>query len=141
MKKMVIAAGLAMGMLLGVTDVYAGGWGLGPGSGRGNGAGGWGASNLTAEQQAKMQDLRQKHYNDVAPLREKMFSLRRELRTLWSDPKADSKTIEEKTKEMKALRDQMRDKGVQFRLEARSLLTPDQIKTFGSGCGQGSGQV
>ena len=86
-----------------------------------------------------MQELHQKHYNEVAPLREKMFSLRQELRTLWSDPKADSKAIEEKTKEMNALRNQMQDKKVQFRLETRSLLTPDQIKAFGSGCGQGFG--
>ena len=162
MKKMVIAAGLAVVMLLSVTYVYAGGWGYGLGSGRGNCAGfrgasdvsrcdwgrgcgrnnrggGWGALNLTSEQQTKMQELRQKHYNQVAPLREKMFGLRQELRTLWSDPKADSKAIEAKTKEMNALRDQMRDKGVQFRLEARGLLTPDQIKAFGAGCGQGYG--
>jgi Spy/CpxP family protein refolding chaperone len=111
MKKMVIAAGLAVVMLLGVTYVYAGGWGFGPGSGRGNCAGSWGTSDLTSEQQTKMQELQQKHYNEVAPLREKMFSMRQELRTLWSDPKADSKAIEAKTKEMNVLRDQMRDKG------------------------------
>jgi Spy/CpxP family protein refolding chaperone len=163
MKKTVIAVGLAVVMLLGVTYVYAGGRGYGPGSGRGNCAGfrgasdvsrcdwgrgggrgnygeGWGVSNLTSEQQTKMRELRQKHHNEVAPLREKMFSMKEELRVLWSDPKADSKAIEAKTKEMNVLRDQMRDKGVQFRLEARSLLTPEQIKAFGSGCGQGCGK-
>jgi protein CpxP len=139
MKKMIVVAGLAVVMLLGVTYVYAGGWGLGPGGGRGNCAGGWGASNLTSEQQTKMQELRQKHYDEVAPLREKMFSLRQELRTLWSDPKADSNVIQSKTKEMSDLRDQMQEKMVQFRLEARNLLTADQIKEFGAGCGQGFG--
>ncbi len=139
MKKMVIAAGLAVVMFLGGTYVYAGPSGFGPGNGRRDCAGGWGAMNLTSEQQTKIQELRQKHYNEVAPLRNKMFSMREELRTLWSDPKADSNTIQEKTKEINALRNQMQDKRVQFRLGARSLLTPDQIKGFGAGCGQGCG--
>jgi periplasmic protein CpxP/Spy len=139
MKKTVIALGLAVVLLLGITYVYAGGPGFGPGNGPRNCAGGWGASNLTSEQQTKMQEVRQKHYNEVAPLRDKMFSLRQELRTLWSDPKADSKAIEGKTKEMNALRDQMQDKMVQFRLDARNLLTPDQIQALGTGCGQGCG--
>ena len=136
---MVIAAGLAVVILLGITSVYAGGWGFGPGGGRGNCAGCLGASNLTSEQQTKIQELRQKHFSEVTPLREKMFSLRQDLRTLWSDPTADSKVLQEKTKEMSALRDQMQEKMVQFRLDARNLLTPDQIKAIGGGCGQGFG--
>ena len=139
MKKMVIAAGLAVVMLLGVTSVYAGGWGLGPRGGRGNCAGCLGASNLTSEQEKEIQELRQKHFSEVAPLREKMVSLRQALRALWSDPKADSKAIQEKTKEMSALRDQLQEKMVQFRLDARNLLTPDQIKAIGGGCGQDFG--
>ena len=139
MKKTLIALGLVVAMLLGITYVYAGGPGFGPGHGRRNCAGGLGASNLTSEQQTKMQELRQKHYNEVAPFRDKMFSLRQEIRTLWSDPKADSKVIQSKTKEMSDLRDQMQDKMVQFRLEARNLLTPDQIQALGTGCGQGCG--
>jgi len=139
MKKTVIALGLAVVILLGITYVYAGGPGFGPGRGPRNSAGGLGAANLTSEQQTKLQELRQKHYNEVAPFRDKMFSLRQEIRTLWSDPKADPKVIQSKTKEMSDLRDQMQDKMVQFRLDARNLLTPDQIQALGAGCGQGCG--
>ena len=139
MKKTVIALGLAVVILLGITYVYASGPGFGQGRGQKNCAGGFGAANLTSEQQTKLQELRQKHHNEAAPFRDKMFSLRQEIRTLWSDPKADPKVIQSKTKEMSDLRDQMQDKMVQFRLDARNLLTPNQIQALGAGCGQGCG--
>ena len=141
MKKTLVVIGLVVVMFLGVSYVYARGPGFGSGRGPGVGPencpGFGGASNLTSEQQTQMRDLQQKHYNEVAPLREKMYNLRQELRTLWADPKADPTVIQDKEKQMSELRDQMRDKGVQFRLEARNLLTPDQISAFGAGPGKG----
>ena len=141
MKKTLVVLGLVAVMFLGVSYVYARGSGFGSGRGVGAGPGNCpgfgGASNLTSEQQTQMRDLRQKHYDEMAPVREKMFSLRQELRTLWSDPKADPKVLQDKERQMSELRDQARDKGVQFRLEARNLLTPDQISAFGAGCGKG----
>jgi Spy/CpxP family protein refolding chaperone len=145
MKKTLVVLGLVVVMFLGVSYTYARGPGFGAGKGPGAGPGSGncpglgGASNLTSEQQTQMQGLRQKHYDEVAPLREKMFNVRQELRTLWSDPKADPKVIQSKTREMSDLRDQMQDKMVQFKLEARNLLTPDQISAFGAGCGKGGG--
>ena len=140
MKKAVVALGLAVVVVLAGTYVYAGGPGFGPGKGSRNCAAGWGAANLTSEQQTKMQGLRQQHYGEVAPLRDRMISLRQELRTLWSDPNADSTVIQAKTKEMNDLRAQMQDKGLHLRLEARNLLTPDQVQAMGAGCGMGSGR-
>ena len=93
--------------------------------------------NLTSEQQTQMKDLQQKHYNEMAPLREKMVNLRQELRTLWADPKADPKVIQGMEGQLSDLRNQMQDKGVQFRLEARKLLTPEQVSSFGAGPGKG----
>ena len=139
MKRTVIALGLAVAVALGATYVFAGGPGFGPGKGPRNCGGGWGTENLTSEQQTKMEELRQQHHNEVAPLRDKMVSLRQELQTLWSDPKADPKVIQAKAKEMNDLRDQMQDIMVEFRLETRNLLTPDQIQAMGAGCGQGPG--
>ena len=73
----------------------------------------------------------------MAPLREKMFNLRQELQALWADPKVDPQVIQDKENELNDLRTQMRDKAVQFKIEVRSYLTPEQIASFGSGCGQG----
>ena len=137
MKKTMFALGLAVLVVMGVSYVFAGGPGFGPGRGPGNCPGFWGVSNLTSEQQTKLQDLRQNHYNEVAPLREKMFNLRQELQALWADPKVDPQVIQDKENELNDLRTQMRDKAVQFKIEVRSYLTPEQIASFGSGCGQG----
>jgi Spy/CpxP family protein refolding chaperone len=145
MKKRMVAAGLIVMVALGVSYVFAGGPGSGPragGYGPGNGPGNCGSfmgvTDLTPEQQAKLQDLRKKHHEEMAPLREKMFSLRQDLQTLWADPKADPQVIQNKEKEMDTLRSQMREMAVQFKMEARSNLTPEQIaSSSGSGCGRG----
>jgi len=145
MKKTWVVLGLVAVMFLGVSYTYARGPGFGPGPGQGQGPGagpgncpGCGAaSNLTSEQQAQMKDLQQKHYSEMAPLREKMFNLRQELRTLWADPKSNPKDIQGKEGQLSDLRNQMQDKMVQFRLDARKLLTPDQISAFGAGPGKG----
>ena len=139
MKKAVIALGLVVVVLLGMTYVYAVGPGFGPGRGPRNWTGGWRAANMTAEQQAKLKDLRQKLRDDMAPVRDRMISLRQEIGTLWSDRKADPKDITIKTEEMKSLRDQMQDKMVEFALEVRNILTPDQLQAIGPNCGMGFG--
>ena len=137
MKKTMIALGLLALVLTGVSYVFAGAPGFGPGNGPGNCPGYRGVTNLTSEQQAQLQDLRQKHRNEAVPLRDQMFNLRQELRALWADPKADPQVITAKEKELNVLRNQMRENAVQFKLEARSFLTPEQISSFASGCGRG----
>jgi len=62
-----------------------------------------------------------------------------ELQSLWTDPKADNKAILDKEKELRELQNQLRDKGIQMKLEARKFLTPEQIANFGPGCGMGPG--
>lgn len=137
MKKTIIALGLVALMLLGVTYVYAKGPGFGSGHRTGWGPEKW--SSLTPEQQAKFQELRQKFNDETAQLRGAIFTKRLELQSLWANPKADPKAILEKEKELGTLREQLRDKAVRFKLEARNVLTPEQLAQFGSGWGMGSG--
>ena len=68
-----------------------------------------------------------------------MVTKRLELRSLWTDPKADSKAILDKERELRDLQNQMRDKAVQMRLEARKFLTPEQIANWRPGWGMGPG--
>ncbi len=134
MKKTIVALGLAAIMVLGVAYAFAQGQGPGPGFGPGHRPG-WGPekwSSLTPEQQAKFQDLRRKFREDNAKLIGEVVTKKLELRSLWSDPKADPKAILAKEKELTGLKDQLRDKAVQMRLEARKILTPEQIAQFGS---------
>lgn len=146
MKKTIVALGLVVVMLLGVTYAYAQGPGFGPGFGPGHRGttpqeswyqGRW--SSLTPEQKAKFQELRRKFSDENAKLIGAMVTKRLELRSLWTDPKADSKAILDKERELRDLQNQLRDKAVQMRLEARKFLTPEQITNFGPGGGMGPG--
>ena len=141
MKKTLVALGLVAVMFLGVSYVYARGPGFGagqgPGAGQGNCPGCGGALNLTPEQQTQMKELRQKHFEEMAPVREKMFNLRQELRALWAKPGVTKEEIQDKTQQMNQLRDQVQDKMVEHRLEAQKLLTPEQISAMGASPGKG----
>jgi Spy/CpxP family protein refolding chaperone len=145
MKKTLVVLSLAAIIVVGGTYVYAQGPGFGP---RANCAGvgprqdcpGFkGESALTPEQKTEFQQMREKFFNETAPLRETMRSKRLELRSLWTDPKADPKLIQEKETELRELSDQMKDKMVQLRLEARNTLTPEQLSQMGGCWGRGRG--
>jgi len=129
-------------MFLGVTYVYAHGPGFGQGHGMMHRQEEWAPGkglSLTPEQKAKFQELRRKFIEETAQLRGALLTKRVELQSLWTDPKADPKAIMDKEKELRDLQNQMRDKVVQNRLEARKLLTPEQITQLGQGRGMGPG--
>jgi len=140
MRKTIVVLGLVAVMLFGVAYVYAQGPGMGPGHRGMHESLGPGKDNpLTPEQKTKFQELRRKFREENAKLIGAAVTKRLELQSLWTDPKADSKAILDKEKELRDLQNQMRDKAVQMRLEARKFLTPEQITNFGPGCGMGPG--
>jgi len=147
MKKTLLALSLITVLILGVTYVYAQNPGHGPGQGPG-----WKGEhcresgnpgkfpNLTPEQKANFQELRRKFNEETAQLRESLVSKRIELQSLWTNPNADPKAIVDKEKELRDLQNQMKDKAVQAKLEARKFLTPEQIQESGPGMGRGFGR-
>jgi len=140
MKKTMIALGLVAVMLLSSAYVYAQGGGFGPGHREMRHHETWGSEKdnpLTPEQKAKFQELRRKFREDNAQLIGSMVAKRLELQSLWTDPKADSNTILAKEKELRNFKDQMMDKVVQMKLEARKFLTPEQIANWKPGWGMG----
>ena len=143
MKKKLIVLGLVVVMVLGVTYIYAQGPGSGPGH-RGMasqecwGSGKW--SSLTPEQKAKFQELRQKLNDETAQLRESILTKRLELQSLWTNSNAYPQAIMDKEKELRDLQNQMKDKALQVKLEARKFLTPEQIAEFGQHRGMGHGR-
>ena len=140
MKKAIAVLGLVVLIVVGVTYAYAQGPGSGPGH-RGMHES-WGPGRdypLTAEQKAKFQELRRKFREENAKLIGSIVTKKLELRSLWTDPKADSKAILDKEKELRDLKNQLMDKGVQMRLEARKFLTPEQIQNWTPGRGMGHG--
>ena len=144
MKKITVVAGLVALMLIGAAYyAFAQGPSYGPGPGR-MGQGNWGFQkgvNLTPEQKAKFQELRRKFNDDTAQLRGTLLTKRLELHSLWADPKSDSKAIMEKEREMTNLKDQLREKAVQMRIEARSILSPEQLSQITQRRGMGHGNM
>lgn len=142
MKKTMIALGLVAVMVLSISYAFAQGPGFGQRHGMMYGQEQWGptkASPLTPEQKTKFQELRRKFIEETAQLRGSILTKILELKSLWTNPTADPKAIVDKEKELRDLQNQMRDKAVQNRLEARKLLTPEQIATLGQGRGMGPG--
>ena len=77
------------------------GYGPGPGAGYGPGAGpgygpqgSWGPGlNLTAEQNQKIQAMREGHFKETLPLRNEMQIKKLELSTLWAQTNPDQDKI------------------------------------------------
>jgi protein CpxP len=94
--------------------------------------------NLTAEQTAKIKEMRQTQFKEMKPLLVQVFTKRDEIRKLWLEPSPDQAKITAAQKEMRFLRDQMEDRMTAYRLEAVKVLTPEQREKNGS-FGQGLG--
>jgi len=155
MKKMIVGlmvvallatAGLAMAQGWGRGMGYGPGPGAGYGPGSGMGYGPMGSSgpalNLTAEQNQKIQAMREGFFKETLPLRNEMQIKQLELRTLWAQTNPDQEKILAKQKEINALRAQMQEKATKNRLEMRKVLTPEQqaqLGAYGPGFGPGSG--
>jgi Spy/CpxP family protein refolding chaperone len=97
---------------------------------------------LDPQQKASLYELHRKFKGETAQLTGELVTKRQELQLLWTDPKADPEAILAKEGELRDLQNQMRDKVVHYRLEARKLLKPEQIEKleFMGGMGPGFGR-
>lgn len=136
-----------------VVLVAASAFAYGPGGGRGPCAGGACLGSdplrsaeklgLSAEQTARIKELREQHLKDIKPLQDKMFSKRGDLRLLWLEKNPDQEKILALQKELRDVRGQLQDKATTMRLAIYNLLTPEQkdkVKTAFTGRGMGRGQ-
>ena len=124
---------------------YGPGWGRGHGGAdcyRGADTSFLSQLNLTPEQTAKINALREANLRDTKSLKDNMFSKRGDLRLLWLQTNPDENKIAATQKEIRALRDQMQDKMTAYRLDVLKVLTPEQqqqVKSFKMGRGYGPG--
>ena len=113
-KTTIIGLGLVLGLALVATVALAWGPGFGPGFGRGFGGPAYGVPpipNLTAEQSAQIQALRDGFLKEIEPLQKELYTKGTELRNLWQSPNPDQATIAAKQKEMFNLRSQTPGEG------------------------------
>jgi len=83
--------------------------------------------NLSPEQKEKMKELRTRYHTDTRDLKYAIATKRLEMRKLFTDPKTDDATLQAKQNELNTLRQQLREKKFQKKLEWRKILTPEQI--------------
>ena len=147
MKKLVIVIGILMLGAVVAYPVFAHGpgWGRG-GQMWGNGGGsdcsrydGRGFRGTTEEQQAKLDELDQKFFNETADLRGKIWSKRAELGSLLNAQNPDENKIRALQKEISTLKGQMAEKRLTYRLEARKTVPGSGGYDRGNGRGHGKG--
>lgn len=139
MKKMHVGMLVVLFVALAAT-VFAFGPGSGPAGYGGAGGPGFMHLNLSKEQTDKIWQLKEKQRNETSAIRYELFQKKNELRSLYANPGADDAAILAKQKEVNALRTKLQDKMVQFRLDERKILTPEQLKQVNeSGRGFGFG--
>lgn len=139
----IITLGLLSAAAVATTAVA--GPGRGPGYGPCGPAAGPGINrlDLTTDQMAKINKLRETFAGDTKALRDQTASKRDALRKLWFETTPDQAKITAAQKELNALRDQLQAKSTAFRLEVNKVLTPEQkekAKFYAAGPGFGPGQ-
>jgi Spy/CpxP family protein refolding chaperone len=88
---------------------------------------------LSKEQMDKMWQLREQLRADTSALRHEVFQRRLEMRTLFANPATEEAMLIAKQKELFSLTQKLKDRLLQFRIEQRRILTPEQIKKLGEG--------
>lgn len=126
-------AGLSWAQPQGMGDMGLGGFGMGMGMGPGHGRG-MAMMQLTPEQAGKVFDLHHKFMNETADVRRQMMVKRAELAELWRAKEPDKTKIAAKQKELNALRDQLQEKAVPYKVEMRQICP-----MMGQGMGMGGG--
>jgi Spy/CpxP family protein refolding chaperone len=93
---------------------------------------------LNVEQTAKINAFRGAFLKGSKPLQDYILSKRADLKLLWLQQKPDEEKILSLQKEIGALKDQLRGKRDDYRLNVYNVLTPEQkekLKSYGRGRG------
>jgi zinc resistance-associated protein len=141
MKKALVIIGSLM-----VVAIMAGsGFAWGPGHGRGFGSGGdcpgfsgrGAGANLSQEQRDSLAALRQKFIDETYESRSALSQKHQEIRLLMETSSPDRNKLQDLSEEMLDLQKQVRDKMIDFQLEAKKI-SPELM--MGSGFGRGWGK-
>jgi len=95
--------------------------------------------NLTAEQNAKIKDLHNAFFKDTVELRSDIFRKEQEMDALLMEPSIAVEKAKKLQDELSGLKAQMAQKSLQAQLDARKVLTPEQVKQLPPGCTMGFG--
>ena len=95
--------------------------------------------NLTQEQTTKLQELRNSFFKDTAGLWSDIFKKEQDMDVLMLEKSIDTEKAKKLQDEISGLHAQIAQKRLQAQLDARKLLTPEQIAQLPPGCNMGFG--
>jgi Spy/CpxP family protein refolding chaperone len=95
--------------------------------------------NLSAEQQKGFDKLHQGCWKECAPLGNRIEQKQVELKGALLEPKPDAGKARKMLKEISELQLQLDEKRLSCQLEARKILTPEQMAKLPPGCSLGFG--
>jgi Spy/CpxP family protein refolding chaperone len=112
-------------------------FGQGPGKGHGRGqaferrgCSPLEALDLSEAQRASVQEIEGRYWDGIVGSREKMMIRHLELQGLIRDPNTSVEAIREKSRELGDLQSEIREKMMDYQIEIRSVLTPDQMRRW-----------
>jgi Spy/CpxP family protein refolding chaperone len=82
--------------------------------------------NLTNEQKARIEAIREAQLAIIKPFHEQILSKRSDLKLLWLQPNPDKGKILSAQKEIRGIRDQIEDATITYRVDVFNVLTPEQ---------------
>lgn len=85
---------------------------------------------LTDEQRGAVDKIEKAYDDEIDFLQGKLMSKRLELQSLFSNPEIDEDQIRGRAREVFDLQDECRRMAVDYRLEVRRLLTPEQLRNW-----------
>ena len=86
--------------------------------------------NLSREQRNNLDLLQRTYFREAQLLRLEIFTKNVELRELLTNPSAKVETIRGKTSEVAELQSKQEEKGFEYLIKVRNLLSPEQLKTW-----------
>lgn len=89
--------------------------------------------NLTEEQSARIQDLRESYLKDTLEWRNELMIKRFVLRDLLGNPQSDASAALAKQREISELESKIQERALLYHLEVRKILTPEQIRMLPPG--------
>jgi Spy/CpxP family protein refolding chaperone len=81
---------------------------------------------LTPDQIRQLQSLKEAYVNDIGPLQNRFFSKKAEFRLFWKTSIPNRQECMDRQTEILMLYQQISQKTIQYQLDCRSLLTPEQ---------------
>jgi Spy/CpxP family protein refolding chaperone len=97
--------------------------------------------NLTQDQTAKINNLHSEFFKVVASLRSDIYAKKLELNNLLFEQVPDPEKAKKIQDELFDLKKKLAQKRLQCQIEARKILTPEQIAQLPPGCSLGFGNM